>query len=605
MTKITLNNVASLQPEATALTTINNNSATVVTAMDNTLSRDGTTPNQMGSSLDMNSNQIVNLPVPVTATSPLRLQDLSTFVGAGTVTNIPTGGTTGQSLTKTSNANYAVGWSSAGSGTVTSVGLTLPAEVTVTNSPVTSTGNLTGAWAPQTTNKVFAAPNGSTGTPTFRALVAADVPVVNLAGDVGGTSAATVIGANKVTNAQLATSPDATIKSNISGGSGTPSDNTITTVIDKLLGTTQGSIMYRNATTWVPLTPGTAGQVLQSGGAGANPSWLTGSGTGTVTQVNTGGLITGGPITTTGTLGMNATLSPCGRLTVSTGIPVVTSTVTGATGIFYTPYVGNIIPIYDGSNMIPTVFTELFNTFSDATKNPAATAASSVYDLFVWNDAGTIRLGRGPVWTNDTTRSAGTALTRTNGLLLNSISITNGPAANRGTYVGTLRTNGSNTLDFTYGGTASGGTAAFFGYWNMYNRVEIGTDVQDSGTGYTYTTATIRQARASAGNQVTFVQGLQEDSVWASFMSRITTTATASATANIGMAINNTAAFSGQYAQIFAPTANTMAGSVCATKQFFPAIGVNVLSANEQGDGTNANTFNSATLQTLSARLRN
>jgi len=62
------------------------------------------------------------------------------------------------------------------SGTVTSVGLALPSIFTVTNSPVTSSGTLTGTFNSQTANTVFAAPNGSSGTPTFRALVAADIP---------------------------------------------------------------------------------------------------------------------------------------------------------------------------------------------------------------------------------------------------------------------------------------------------------------------------------------------------------------------------------------------------------------------------------------------
>lgn len=35
----------------------------------------------------------------------------------------------------------------------------------------------------------------------------------------------------------------------------------------------QGNIMYYNGTAWVVLAPGTAAQVLQTGGAGANPSW--------------------------------------------------------------------------------------------------------------------------------------------------------------------------------------------------------------------------------------------------------------------------------------------------------------------------------------------
>ena len=61
-------------------------------------------------------------------------------------------------------------------GTVTSVALSLPNIFSVSGSPVTTSGTLTGTLATQTTNKVFAAPNGSTGTPTFRALVANDLP---------------------------------------------------------------------------------------------------------------------------------------------------------------------------------------------------------------------------------------------------------------------------------------------------------------------------------------------------------------------------------------------------------------------------------------------
>lgn len=67
----------------------------------------------------------------------------------------------------------------AGSGSVTSVALSLPSEFTISGSPVTTTGTLTGNWASQTANKVFASPNGSTGTPAFRALVEADIPTLS------------------------------------------------------------------------------------------------------------------------------------------------------------------------------------------------------------------------------------------------------------------------------------------------------------------------------------------------------------------------------------------------------------------------------------------
>lgn len=67
------------------------------------------------------------------------------------------------------------------------------------------------------------------------------------------------------------------------------------------IGSTQGDILYRNATAWVVLAPSTAGFSLKTGGPGANPSWTV-SGTGTVTNVATGTGLTGGAITTTGTI---------------------------------------------------------------------------------------------------------------------------------------------------------------------------------------------------------------------------------------------------------------------------------------------------------------
>lgn len=46
------------------------------------------------------------------------------------------------------------------------------------------------------------------------------------------------------------------------------------TAILDTLGSTQGNILYRNATVWTVLAPGTAGQLLQTNGAGANPSYV-------------------------------------------------------------------------------------------------------------------------------------------------------------------------------------------------------------------------------------------------------------------------------------------------------------------------------------------
>lgn len=106
MTKITLNDLSSLTSnEQSAVNLINANNALIETASDNTLSRDGTSPNQMLADLDMNSQRILNLPTPSAGTDPLRLQDYNTLISGGTVT---TGAPTNASyLTLATNATLS------------------------------------------------------------------------------------------------------------------------------------------------------------------------------------------------------------------------------------------------------------------------------------------------------------------------------------------------------------------------------------------------------------------------------------------------------------------------------------------------------------------
>jgi hypothetical protein len=68
---------------------------------------------------------------------------------------------------------------------VTQVGLVMPAEFTVSNSPITSSGNLTVAKAAQNANLIYAGPTTGSAAPTFRSIVQADLPAQ--AYDVGCT----------------------------------------------------------------------------------------------------------------------------------------------------------------------------------------------------------------------------------------------------------------------------------------------------------------------------------------------------------------------------------------------------------------------------------
>lgn len=118
MSKTTLTNLVNLQNETTAVNAINQNNSTITTAFENTLSRDGTAPNQMAANIDMNNNRILNLPAPTSNYEPLRSIDATTLAAGNiTVSSLPAGGTANQVLTKNSSTNYDVSWQNKGTAT--------------------------------------------------------------------------------------------------------------------------------------------------------------------------------------------------------------------------------------------------------------------------------------------------------------------------------------------------------------------------------------------------------------------------------------------------------------------------------------------------------
>lgn len=76
-----------------------------------------------------------------------------------------------------------------------------------------------------------------------------------------------------VTNAKLANMAAHTIKANNTGSTGDPLDVTLSALLDSELGSTRGAIIYRGASGWAILGPGTSTYVLTSNGAGADPSY--------------------------------------------------------------------------------------------------------------------------------------------------------------------------------------------------------------------------------------------------------------------------------------------------------------------------------------------
>jgi hypothetical protein len=138
---------------------------------------------------------------------------------------------------------------------------------------------------------------------------------------------------------------------------------------------------------------------------------------------------------------------PQGYLTPTSQTPIIPGDVISATALFYTPYVGNIIPIFNGASFVPTTFAELTLTLS------ASHLANTIYDVFVFNNLGVVTIVTGPGWSNSGAgtgaRGSGpgtTQLNRLNGLLVNAVQITGARSgastftigANLGTYVGSI-----------------------------------------------------------------------------------------------------------------------------------------------------------------------
>jgi hypothetical protein len=137
------------------------------------------------------------------------------------------------------------------------------------------------------------------------------------------------------------------------------------------LSTTQGSILYRSATAWVALAPGTSGYILQTNGAGANPSWVVNSGGGgSVASFSAGSTgftpntATTGAVTLAGTLGAGyggtglSTFAIGDMMYASATTPTISKLTIGTANQILNVNTGATAPQWTGlSSLIDTVFT--------------------------------------------------------------------------------------------------------------------------------------------------------------------------------------------------------------------------------------------------------
>lgn len=281
------------------------------------------------------------------------------------------------------------------------------------------------------------------------------------------------------------------------------------------------------------------------------------------------------PVVNGNTSGTGLVLPADGRLTLTTGVPVTTSDVTAATSIFYTPYRGNKIALYTGSTWFNYTFTQM-------TLALGTLVAARPYDVFIDYNAGSPILVL-LAWTNDTTRA--TALAYQDGVLVKS-----GTATQR--YLGTFYTTSTTTTE---------DSAANRYVWNYYNRIARPMLKLEATASWTYSVATTRQANGSTANQLNFVLGVSEDAVTASVLGRVTNSTATARTCGVFVSLDSTTNVTAPYYFSFAT--NAAYTPVSQGNFFSAAAGRHFISWNEQGAGTDVQTWIGGSASGLSGQL--
>jgi len=265
--------------------------------------------------------------------SPIALTTVGTSGAAtfnGTTLNIP---------------NYASG---GGSGTVTSVAMSVPTFLSVTGSPITSSGTL----AVSLSGTALPVANGGTGQTTANAALNGLLPSQSgqsgkvLSSDGTNTTWTAVGGTGTVTSVALSAPAFLTVSGSPVTASGTLALTYSGTAIPVANGGTGQTTTTAAFDALAPTQTGNSGKYLTTNGS--TTSWATVSGSGTVTSVAqsfTGGIVSvaGSPITSSGTLALTVAGT-------SGGVPYFSGTNTWASSAVLT---NNALMIGGGAGFAP------------------------------------------------------------------------------------------------------------------------------------------------------------------------------------------------------------------------------------------------------------
>jgi hypothetical protein len=210
-----------------------------------------------------------------------------------------------------------------------------------------------------------------------------------------------------------------------------------------------------------------------------------------------------------------------GRLTLESGVPVSASDQTAKTNVYFTPCNGNRISVYDGTRW-------KYYSFSEITLALGTLTSGKNYDVFIYDNSGTLTLEFSAAWTNDTTRADALALQ-------DGIYVKSGSTTRR--HLGSIRTTATTT-------TEDSKAKRFVS--NRYNRAVRGlANAAETTNSWAYNSTTIRQANANTANQLDYLDCVGDAMVDAT-VGAIGYTSGGAIGAMIGIGVDSTTANSAQ-----------------------------------------------------------
>jgi len=253
------------------------------------------------------------------------------------------------------------------------------------------------------------------------------------------------------------------------------------------------------------------------------------------------------------------------RLSLESGVAVSTTDQSGINTLYYVPFNGQVVPLYDGTAVD---FIDRYLT-SQISLSLSGITDNTVHDVFANSDGANIVLSL-EQWASAVARNV--ALTTEKGILVKTGALTH-------RYIGTIRINAT-------GGQCEDTILRRF-VWNMYHRRRREMLVQITDNQWVYSTATWRASNGNPDYRVECVMGLAEDIIDGTFYQSVASTV--GAALGVGIGLDTTTASNAKSQGGF--SGSGISPPYTATYRGHPGIGYHFFQCVERGAGSGTQTF--------------